>query len=384
MRVAYVCTDPGIPIFGTKGASIHAQEMLRAFLRRGDEVTLISPRIDDRAPADLAAIRRRPLPPAPKGPDADARAAWALATNHSVVASLAAEGPFDLVYERHALYAHAAMEAAAAAGTPAVLELNAPLIEEQTRHRALTRVSEAAESARRAFSAAGLVAAVSAGAAAYAREHGAPAGHVAIVANGVDAARFAPARPRGPFTVGFLGTLKPWHDTDTLADAFALLRETVPDARLLIVGDGPERSGLEARLERLGVAAATRFTGAVSPAEVPDWLGQVHVGAAPYHGDRPFYFSPLKLYEYMAAGLAVVASDVGDLSDVLDGGRLGRLVRAGDAAALAAQLGRLAADPELCMRLGRAGRAHVVAHHGWDGIADHVTTQARELARVRA
>jgi glycosyltransferase involved in cell wall biosynthesis len=384
MRIAYICTDPGIPVFGTKGASIHVQEMLRAFLRRGDEVTLFSPRLDDPAPADLERLLRRPLQPAPKGPDADARAAWALATNHTVAASLAAEGPFDLVYERHALFAHAAMEWAAEAGLASVLELNAPLIDEQARHRALARPEEAAASARRAFEAACLVACVSAGAAAYAVHNGAPPGRVEVVPNGVDASRFAPAAPEGPFTVGFLGTLKPWHDTGTLVEAFALLRRTVPDVRLLIVGDGPERPLLESRLDALGLAAAARFTGAVAASEVPGWLARMHVGTAPYHGDQPFYFSPLKLYEYMAAGLAVVASEVGGLRGVLGGGSHGRLVPPGDPAALASQLALLAADPGLRARLGRAARGHVVAYHGWDHIAERVIARACGLARIPA
>jgi hypothetical protein len=102
MHIAYVSTDPGVPPFGAKGDSIHVQEMLRAFLRRGAAVTLISPRLDDAAPADLAAVSRVALSP-DGGRDAEARADWALATNEAVASALAEAGPFDFVYERHAL-----------------------------------------------------------------------------------------------------------------------------------------------------------------------------------------------------------------------------------------------------------------------------------------
>lgn len=384
MRIAYVSTDPGIPVFGTKGASIHVQEILRAFLRRGADVTLISPRLRDTPPDDLAAVTCHALPKPPKGAETDARADWALATNADVAAVLAENGPFDLIYERHALFAHAAMETAAARDTPSILELNAPLIDEQERHRALVRRDAAADSARRAFAAAGCVASVSQGAADYAARFGADPGRIEVVPNGVNPSRFPKMDPaEGPFTIGFLGSLKPWHDTATLIEAFALLRAgPVPDAQLLIVGDGPDRAGIEARLDALELGAAAHLTGAVPASEVPDWLARMHVATAPYSADQPFYFSPLKIYEYMAAGLPVVASRIGDLPKVLDHGTLGRLADPDDPGAMAQALGQLAGDPARRARLGAAARAHVLAHRTWDAVADRLLTAAQPARSV--
>jgi len=67
MHVAYVCTDPGIPVWGSKGASIHVQEMLRALIRRSAKVTLLTPRPEGRPPTDLSEVSVVPLPGAPKG-----------------------------------------------------------------------------------------------------------------------------------------------------------------------------------------------------------------------------------------------------------------------------------------------------------------------------
>jgi glycosyltransferase involved in cell wall biosynthesis len=384
MRIAYVCTDPGIPVFGTKGASIHVQEILRAFLRRGADVTLISPRLGDAPPSDLAAVRCRPLPEPPKGGEAEARVDWALSTNERVAALLADDAPFDLVYERHALFAHGAMEAAAALGAASILELNAPLIDEQERHRALVRRDAAVASARRAFASAGHVGAVSQGAAAYALSHGALRDRVDVVPNGVNPSRFPkPAPAEGAFTVGFLGTLKPWHDTATLIEAFALLRaDKIPDARLLIVGDGPDRARIEARLDALGLGGAAHLTGAVPASDVAAWLGRMHVAVAPYSADQPFYFSPLKIYEYMAAGLPVLASRVGDLPDVLDHGSLGLLTDPDDPAAMAHALAQLANDPALRARLGSSARDHVLAYRTWDAVAERLIAAARPASVV--
>lgn len=383
MRIAYVCADPGIPVFGTKGASIHVQEMLRAFAARGAEVTLISPRIEGTRPADLDGIATRALTPAPKG-DAETRAQAGLALNDEVAQALSDLAPLDLIYERHALYAHAAMEVAAASGVPGILEVNAPLAEEQARHRTLALADTARETACRAMSAAHGVAAVSPAVADHCRAHGAT--RVEVIANAISPGRFpSGAAHDGPFTIGFLGSLKPWHDVATALEAFAALKSgAVPEARFLIVGDGPERERLQSLADALGVSRAVTFAGAVGPDEVPAYLGRMHVGLAPYAASDEFYFSPLKLYEYMAAGLAVVASRVGHMPDVVDDGRLGLLTSPGDAAELAARLGELAASADLRAGLGRAAREHVMTHRTWDGVALRVLDLAGLRQRAPA
>lgn len=375
MRIAYVCTDPGVPVFGMKGASIHVQEMCRAFLRLRAEVTMFSPRLEGSPPADFAGLRTHALPSLGKLAPEE-RAARALAGNGALDAALAAAGPFDLIYERHALFGYAAMEHAARRGAPSVLEVNAPLLDEQARHRELALPEAAEHAARRAFAAAGLVTAVSPAVARYARGLGAAA--VEVVPNAVDPRRFpARAAATGAFTAGFLGTLKPWHDVAVLVEAFALLRAgPAPQARLLILGDGPERARLEARLAALGLGDAAEFTGALPATAVPAALARMHAGVAPYRGGAPFYFSPLKLYEYMAAGLPVVASRVGDLAELVTEGRTGLLCAPDDPVALAGVLARLAAAPEAARRLGANGRAEVLARHTWDGVAARVLAAA--------
>lgn len=383
MRIAYVTTDPGIPVWGSKGASIHVQEMLRAFLAHGAEVTLLSSRLEGEAPPDLRAVTLVPLPPAPKGAP-EARARLQLSANEAAREALGGLGPLDLIYERHALYAHGAMEFARERGIPGVLEVNAPLLHEEAAHRALALPEEAEANARRAMGAARVATAVSPEVARHVRALGAAEVHV--LPNAVNPARF-PLRPapEGPFTVAFLGTLKPWHDVTTLIYALALLRAgPVPEARLLIVGDGPERARLEERLARLRLAPAAEFLGAVPAARVPEALARAHVGAAPYAAGGDFYFSPLKIYEYMAAGLPVVASRVGHLAEVVADGRTGLLAPPGDALLMAEALARLASCPERRAALGAAGRAEVLAHHTWDGVAGRVLTLAGLGGRAAA
>lgn len=384
MHVAYVCADPGVPVYGTKGCSVHVQAMLRAFAARGDRVTLLAARWGATRPPGLCAIEERALPPAPKG-DPAARERLALAHNADLHAALDDLDEVDLVYERYALWSHAAMTWAAGAGIPAVLEVNAPLIDEQATHRVLVDRSAAERVAARALGAASAVVAVSEGVSEWLASFPQPAGKVQVIANGVDPERFARREAqhlRRPFTVGFLGSLKPWHGLDTLVDAFGLLCERLPGAQLRVVGDGPQAEPVRDRLAALGLAGAATFTGAVEPARVPAELDAIDVTVAPYGDLRPFYFSPLKIVESLAAGVPVVCSRVGGLERIVEDGRTGLLVAPGDAAALAGALARLAGDPQLRARLGRDGRDRVLRHHTWDAVADRVVRIARPRTRA--
>ncbi|HMQ31543.1 MAG TPA: glycosyltransferase family 4 protein [Chloroflexaceae bacterium] len=388
MRVAYVCADPGVPAFGRKGSSVHVQSVVQALLRRGARVSLFAARLDGPPPPGLAAVACHALPRPPKG-EAATREAAMLAANAELASALEREGPFDLVYERYSLWSYAGMEHAYARGLPGLLEVNAPLIQEQAHHRELVDRAGAERAAWRAFGAASALLAVSEGVADYLRGSPAAQGRVFVIPNGVDPARFPPRRPAAarPFTVGFVGTLKPWHGLDVLLDAFARLRARAPEARLLIVGDGPERGAVERRSASLGLDGAVRLTGAVPPAAIPGLLREMDAATAPYPAAEQCYFSPLKLFEYMAAGLPVVASRVGQVAAVVEHGRSGLLCPPGDAGALAEALAMLRADPGLRARLGAAARAEVMARHTWDAVAGRILDLAglgrRPLGQVR-
>lgn len=380
-RVAYVSADRGVPIFGAKGCSLHAQEVLGAMLRRGAEVHLFSTSADGQPASGLEGVVAHPLP-RPNGEPAERERA-ALAGNQTVREQLAAGPPFDFVYERYSLWNFAAMEFARERGVPGLLEINAPLIEEQARYRVLVDRAAAEKVADRVFSAARVLLPVSDEVAAWVERFPNARGKVRVVPNGIRRDRFpesvTPALPAsaGVFTVGFVGTLKAWHGLSELVDAFAQLCARHPDTRLLVVGDGPERANLEASLASRGLGEASVLTGAVPPAEVPGLLASMDVAVAPYPALDDFYFSPLKVYEYMAAGLPVVASGIGQLRKLIQSGQNGLLVTPGAVAELVNALERLKADPGLRAALGRAARQMVLSNHTWDSVVDTIFTLAR-------
>src|SRR5262249_3445877 len=122
------------------------------------------------------------------------------------------------------------------------------------------------------------------------------------------------------------------------------------DIRVWLAGDGPERTALEAPAVRLDVADRVGFLGRRD--DVRDLLEATDVFVLPSRTET----TPIALLEAMAAGRACVATDVGDCGSMLDGGHAGRVVGPGDARALAAALGELAADEALRARLGVAAR----------------------------
>lgn len=160
MRIAYVCADPGVPVFGRKGCSIHVQEVVRALRARGATVELFATRFDGDAPRDMDARLIHKLPDLP-GDGLAAREQAALAANRETTAALARECPFDMIYERYSLWSYAGMEYARATGVPGSLEVNAPLVEEQATHRGLVDRAGAERVAERVFNAATSLLAVS-------------------------------------------------------------------------------------------------------------------------------------------------------------------------------------------------------------------------------
>ena len=365
MRIAYVTVDPGIPVFGTKGASVHIQEVVRELIRRGHDVTVHTTRAGRDIPDDLAGLKVIETRIEADDPAARERAQQEVSSR--IAARIIADGA-DLVYERYSLFSTTLAEVADATGAVGVLEVNAPLIEEQRIHRVLVDEEAAGNALARQVAAATATVAVSDPVRDWVRER-TGSDRVHTVPNGVSITRIVP-RPEdiGDPVVTFVGTLKPWHGVADLLAAAALAKRPW---KLRIIGDGPERAALEAQAAGLGIEVD--FRGAVAPADMPGQLAGSAIGVAPYPdlgGEQQQYFSPLKVYEYLAAGLPVVASAVGQLPQIL--GELGTLVPPSDPAALAAAIDALAADPVLRGELGWRGRVQAEEKHSWAGAVDHI------------
>ena len=365
MRIAYVCLDPGIPVFGTKGASVHIQEVVREYRRRGHDVTVYATRRGTDVPDDLAELRVVDVPITTRDEEERERAQQAASAS---VSDMVRAGGYDLVYERYSLFSTVIAEC----GVPGILEVNAPLIDEQRTHRVLVDEQAADAALREQVQAALATICVSDPVRDWviARTEGT---RVFTVPNGVNVHRITP-QPESPGApvVTFVGTLKPWHGVDVLLRARAQAHK---DWKLRIIGDGPMRAELDDLARSLGIDVD--FRGAVAPDAIPQHMAGTAIGVAPYPAmdtDSDQYFSPLKVYEYMAAGLPVVASRVGQLPEIM--GESAYLVPPSDPEALAAALDALVANPVERARVGSDNRRQAEREHSWTGTVDHILAHA--------
>jgi len=205
--------------------------------------------------------------------------------------------------------------------------------------------------------------------------------NVLVNPNGVDPAWFQPAaggaeiRQRfglgSSVVVGFSGTFGVWHGVPTLAESIPRVLAARPHVRFLLVGDGTLRH----LVEPTAASGRVHLPGMVPHAVMPEYLAACDILVSP-HGRQAdggeFFGSPTKLFEYMAAGRAIVASGVGQIADVLEDEVSALLVPPDDPEALTNAILRLVDEPPLRAALARAGRQRAVDRHSWRHNADRL------------
>ncbi|MDA8109393.1 MAG: glycosyltransferase family 4 protein [Betaproteobacteria bacterium] len=220
------------------------------------------------------------------------------------------------------------------------------------------------------------------------RENGFAADSITSVPTGIDLERF---RPRGQEEVrraiglpphvplvGILATLRDWKGHEFLFEALARLRPDHPELRAIVIGEGPYRPKLEARVAALDVGDRVSFVGQRDHPEY--WLNALDVFALPSYGDEGLSQA---LMQAMACALPVITTPIGAHAEVVRDGDTGLLVPARDAAALAAAIARLLADEALRARLGVAAHRFAAAHCGEKAMLDRMEALFQRFARRR-
>jgi glycosyltransferase involved in cell wall biosynthesis len=208
-----------------------------------------------------------------------------------------------------------------------------------------------------------------------AEHEGCPAAKVRVIPNGVDVDRFRalpPSHslraelnlPEGAPVAGIVAALRAEKHHELFLRAAALVARRLPEARFLVVGDGPRRATLEALARDLSIDKSVRFVGTRN--DVPELLSLVDVAVLTSHMES----NPVSLLEAMASETPVVATRVGSVPETVIDGKTGFLAAPGDADEIAERVVRLLDDPGLARRMGRAGREQVVAHGSVERMVD--------------
>jgi len=410
MKILYLCPDAGVPVLGGKGAAVHVRELVAAFNRSGHQVVLAAHVLTKSPWEQPASVEASPLQMRPTSHIAEVAEALKqfnatlgventlpgevrrILQNQQLAEDLRRRfemAPPDFIYERSSLYATAGAVVARALNVPHLVELNAPLAVEQASYRG-TRLGElAAQAEQWMLTRADAVLAVSEALRDHVLGLGVEPSRVHVSPNGVDPTLFQPGPPDaavrarlgledGP-VLGFVGGLRPWHGVEVLPELLERLARRHRKLQLLIVGEGQLRSQLEEKFGNVKSGGRAIFAGTLPHEQIAPVIRQFNVALAPYPKlDHPFYFSPLKLFEYMACGVPVVAAEVGQIAAVVRHGRTGLLFPPGDLDALEDACHRLLESPRLCRTLGRAAAKLVHNHYTWD----HNASRAIELARA--
>jgi glycosyltransferase involved in cell wall biosynthesis len=183
--------------------------------------------------------------------------------------------------------------------------------------------------------------------------------------------------------IGFVGWFDRWDRLDRFVELAARLVGTHPDLRILLVGDGPVREGIEQDIRRKGLKDYFLFTGPVQRREVPHYIDAMDICVLP---DSNVFGSPMVLFEFMALAKAVVAPDVPPIRDVLSHLRSGLIVRCGCLDSLEQAVRSLLDNPDLRRRLGREAQRAVMQEHTWEAsgrkIVDFLKAKYCDVAEV--
>jgi glycosyltransferase involved in cell wall biosynthesis len=210
-----------------------------------------------------------------------------------------------------------------------------------------------------------------------------PSAPVEVIPDAVDLSRFPPVEGRHPPRLVYTGQFQDWKGVDVLVKSLKQL----PSLTALMIGgregSDPLRDGLKALASQEGVADRIEWTGYLPQADIPRRLrgGDIGVVSTRAFNGQDVAASPLKLFEYMSAGLPIVASDLASIRDVIRPGENGMLFREGDPAALASSVRQLVDDPERRDALAARAREEAAARYSWQARAKHLLEFIRSFPR---
>jgi glycosyltransferase involved in cell wall biosynthesis len=309
------------------GQAVHMDEMIDALRAQGHEVVLAGPARGGQesefgSDAGLIATLKRLLP----------RAAYEiLEAIYSIPAFFRLYNAYarfrpDFVYERYNLFMFAGIWLKYLTGVPLLLEVNGPIFEERSQHDGLSLQKFAAWAQGVVWRGVDYTLPVTEVLAGYIRRYGAPDRRIHVIPNGINPVRFADGLAgedikakyglQGKLVLGFTGFIRGWNALDKVID-FITRDNGQHNLHLLVVGDGPARKELTQLALTQGVSDRLTITGVVGRDDVAGYIRAFDIALIPGVTE---YASPLKLFEYLALGRAIIAPDMPNIREILTDG----------------------------------------------------------------
>jgi glycosyltransferase involved in cell wall biosynthesis len=404
LKIAYICSDVDVQLYGHEGCSVHVREFTNALVENGHDVFILCAWTGQSPVATKARVHQLE----PVGQNS---AMWEylksdpVVQNHQLDRDLGSvlwntwlqidgaaifekERP-DFIYERYALFGSGGIELSRRFEIPIIHELNAPLCDQQRGYHRFTLEHTACRMEAEILANSHSVVALTRWLEDWAADIGVDRSKIHVLPDAVSDSLFKrtvsgnAVRHRLGWKcksiIGFVGSFHSWHDVSGLIDAFAQLYREDANRRLLLIGNGEKRASLEKKVRKIGIAEAVCFQGRIPHELVPEHLAAMDIAVVPYRPIDNFFFSPMKLFESMAMGTPTVAADLGQISELIEHGVTGWLYPAGDNERLAEGIRKLLDDTDMAAQIGRAAREYVLTNHTWSTVVSKVVAIAREL-----
>jgi len=368
------------------GQYVHIEEMIVALRAQGHEVIIVAPPSAETesfgSDAGLVAWLKRYLP---KWFYELMELAYSLVAYRRLVKAVKLHRP-DFFYERYNLFLPAGIWLKRRYRLPMLLEINAPILEERARYDGLSLKRLARWSQAYAWRNADIVLPVTQVLGDIVASYGVERDKIVVIPNGINSERFAHAPNteaakqalglNNHLVLGFTGFVRDWHGLDKVIDMIA---QDPPESSryLLVVGDGPIRATLEQQARNLNIANRVRFTGIVGRDEVASYVAAFDIALQPA---VVAYASPLKLFEYLALGKAIVAPAQPNIMEILEDNHNAVLFDPSKPDGLALAISRLCADDALRIKLAENARQTIADQKlTWHANAERVVSLFERL-----
>ena len=307
------------------GQYVHVEELTKALRQRGHEIIVVAPSVMEKdgfgSEGGMVATLKRYLP---KFLYELMEFAYSLRVYIKLSRAFKQYHP-DVLYERYNLFMPSGVWLKKRFDLPMLSEVNAPIFSERNKYHGISLKRLARWSEKYVWTNADFVLPVTDVLADYVKDSGVASQRIQVIANGIDLEKFdhypdvERAKDKlgiaGKLVLGFTGFMREWHGLENVLDFVAEHRNN--NMHLLLVGDGPARGGLEKRAKELEISELLTITGVVPRNSIGDYVAAFDVALQP---DVVAYASPLKLFEYMIMGRAIVAPDTANIREVLKHG----------------------------------------------------------------
>ncbi|MDH5648406.1 MAG: glycosyltransferase family 4 protein [Gammaproteobacteria bacterium] len=373
---------------GEEPESIHILSIINALKSRGHDVLLVGPTKKDMSKAGSASgLLSRIKKHSPDWLFEFLQIVYNLVVYRRLRKAVKEYRP-DFIYERYALYNFAGVLLSKLHGIPLILEVNTPYAYAWSRYYKIYLKKLAQRIEHWILKSAAHMITVTKAQKKFLVDTGQNPDKIVVCQNAIDPKEFNSGiaassivkKSPGSLVVGFVGTMNRWQGIPTFKEVIPAVLKHHKQVIFLLIGDGEFRKELEDSIRSAGLMDNVVFAGRRAHREVPSLVRLFDIAVLP---DSNSYGSPMKIFEYMAVGAAVVAPRVGPVEEVLRDGETGLIVEPSHAAQMVDAITKLVEDRDLRERLSRKGREYVMSNHTWaknaeiiETIYNQITTQA--------